>query len=103
MNDNEIRNLIAGLEDRLDDDARFLSALERNLDCIEQARKRNDRMAEKSRRRLSRTVLGGLGMAAFILLLVFNCPTLSFYTIAYSVILSLLSMLTLMVVSIVLQ
>ncbi|MGN1233649.1 MAG: hypothetical protein ACI4UJ_09440, partial [Candidatus Cryptobacteroides sp.] len=88
---------------QLDDDARFLSALERNLDCAEQAKQRNERMAAEARRRLVKTILCGLGMAALILILVFNCAVLSIYTIAYTVILSLLSMLTLMVVSIVLQ
>ena len=99
MKDNEIRDIISNLSEQLKDDSLFFSGLECKLDAVEQARKREKRMASATLRRIALTIVAGLIAAAVILQLVLTFG-LGAYAIAYAILISIFASLILQVVGI---
>ncbi|MGN1221349.1 MAG: hypothetical protein ACI4TU_10480 [Candidatus Cryptobacteroides sp.] len=98
----EFENMIASMEGKLTDEADFMASLERNLDFIEQAKQRNDRMAEKSRTLLLKVVICGILVSASIITLSLLYDSSSIYTGLYALAAACLSSI-LMIASINLQ
>lgn len=76
--------MIASMEGKLTDEADFMANLERNLDFIEQAKQRNDRMAKKKRTLLLKVVIFGLLVSASIITLSLLYDSASIYTDLYA-------------------
>ncbi|MGN1210141.1 MAG: hypothetical protein ACI4TM_00525, partial [Candidatus Cryptobacteroides sp.] len=77
-----------GMEDKLQDDAAFLSDLQRNLDFANQAKLRNDRMTSRTRRRIWKTLLCGLVISSMTVIMtaVSRLSAISLFSVVYAVI-----------------
>lgn len=89
--DTDFKNMFASMEGKLTDEADFMADLERNLDFIEQAKQRNDRMAEKSRTLLLKVVICGILLSASIIALSLLYDSASIYTCLYVLVAACLS------------
>lgn len=80
----DFENMLASLEGQLTDDAVFMANLEHNMDFLEQAKKRNDQMAAKSRRLLMSVVICGILVSTVIISFSLLYDTVSFYSGLYA-------------------
>lgn len=84
MMKTDFENMLASLEGQLTDDAVFMANLEHNMDFLEQAKKRNDQMAAKSRRLLMSVVICGILVSTVIISFSLLYDTVSFYSGLYA-------------------
>ena len=84
MMKTDFENMLASLEGQLTDDAVFMANLEHNMDFMEQAKKRNDQMAAKSRRLLMSVVICGILLSTAIISFSLLYDTVSFYSGLYA-------------------
>ena len=84
MMKTDFENMLASLEGQLTDDAVFMANLEHNMDFMEQAKKRNDQMAAKSRRLLMSVVICGILVSTVIISFSLLYDTVSFYSGLYA-------------------
>lgn len=84
MMKTDFENMLASLEGQLTDDAVFMANLEHNMDFLEQAKKRNDQMATKSRRLLMSVVICGILVSTVIISFSLLYDTVSFYSGLYA-------------------
>ena len=84
MMKTDFENMLASLEGQLTDDAVFMANLEHNMDFMEQAKKRNDQMAAKSRRLLMSVVICGILVSTVIISFSLLYDPVSFYSGLYA-------------------
>ena len=84
MMKTDFENMLASLEGQLTDDSVFMANLEHNMDFMEQAKKRNDQMAAKSRRLLMSVVICGILVSTVIISPSLLYDPVSFYSGLYA-------------------
>jgi len=99
INDNNIQKIFNAMESHISDENQFIDNLNRNLDFVQVAKERNDRMVKAERKRLLNIVGCGLLIATIIVLaFVFGLSSGgSIYTMLYVICASFLSSVAIIV------
>ena len=97
--DTVFKNMFASMEGKLTDEADFMADLERNLDFIEQAKQRNDRRSERTRRLMLKVLLSGVLVSVSIIILSLLFDAVTVYKCLYALTAAILSSILLLVSS----
>lgn len=94
---NKVEEMITEMSSHLQDDSTFLSDLERNLDFVEQAKQRNERLEAEAKRRTLRTILFGIIIASVIVIMYVSLRNSAMYSVFYAVAAACLSSVAILV------